>query len=107
MSETGFNGYKNYETWCVSLWLSNEQAIDELCRQMAAECRAQATGCWQVREGIWPPEDAPKFLLADRLSSMIDEENPLLENATLYTDLLCAALSEVDWHEVADAFLEE
>ena len=36
----------------------------------------------------------------------LEEASPI-ETASKFTDLLTAALSEVDWHEVAGAFLEE
>ena len=38
---------------------------------------------------------------------LVEGGNPLTVTGTLYSDLLNAAISEIDWHELADAFLEE
>ncbi len=60
-----------------------------------------------VSEGIWTVEEATRFLLADRLKQFVEGGSPLNETGTLYSDLLNSAMYEIDWHEVADAFLEE
>jgi hypothetical protein len=102
-----YNGWKNYETWCVHLWLTNEEGTYFYCVELAKECRKAAPSDERVRDRIWPEADAAKFLLSDRLKDYVEDHNPLREDATLYGDLVHAALSEVDWHEVAEAFLEE
>lgn len=90
---TTYNGWTNYETWCVHLWLSNEEGSYRYWREEAGR---------HLKEDR---EDA-RFSLARRLKSELEEASPL-EEASLFSDLLNAALSEVDWHEVADAFLED
>ncbi len=40
------------------------------------------------------------------MKSEIEEATPI-EGASLFSDLLSSTLSEVDWHEVAGAFLED
>ncbi len=102
-----YNGWANYETWCVNLWLSNNEPTYRYCRTLAEDCRSQAPTCRQVQERVWQVPEAAKFLLADRLKEFVEDRNPLCNHATVYTDLLNAALSEVNWHEVAEAFLEE
>jgi len=101
-----YNGWKNYETWCVHLWLANEEGTYRYWRDAARQHRREAPGCSNVKEGIWSVEQATRFNLADQLRSELEEASPL-EAASMFSDLLTAALSEVDWHEIADAFLEE
>lgn len=97
------NGYHNFETWVVHLWLTNDQGTYEYCRDLASECAEAAPTCWQVEENVWNETDAARFLLADKLKELIEERNPLSDQPTAFSDLLNAAIQEVDWHEIADA----
>jgi hypothetical protein len=105
-NESGYNGWTNYETWCLQLWLTNEEGSYRYWREEARRHRDEAPKCEQVKEGIWTREQAAKFNLADQLKDEIEDASPLTE-ATVFSDLLNAALSEVSWNEVAAAFLEE
>lgn len=100
-----YNGWTNYETWCVHLWLTNDEGKYNHCRELARQASAEAPECEQVRRRVWTVEEAKKFSLADRLKEFIEEMNPLADGASMFTDLLNAAISEVNWHEIAEAFL--
>ena len=93
MNEKSYNGWTNYETWCVNLWIGNEQGSEEQARELALDA--------VKRHG---KEDAP-WHLADELKSWIKDEAPDL-GASLYADMLGAALSEVDWQEIAEGYLD-
>ena len=104
--ERGYNGWTNYETWAVSLWLDNEQSSYLYWREQAARHRKGGPNSSQVRDGIWTVEEAARFNLADQVKEEVTDASPLCE-ASLYTDLLGAALSEVDWLEIVDHWLAE
>jgi len=105
-TENGYNGYKNYETWAVVLWLENEEGTACYWREVALELKEEAPEWQEVEEGLWSVEEAARFRLAERLKDEVTDEAPDL-GPSLYSDLMHAAFSEVDWHEVAEAFLEE
>ena len=105
--DSRYNGWKNYETWTTHLWATGDEETYRTCMLHVATCREQAPDCDQVSRKIWSVQEATRFLLADRLKQYVEEKSPLNDTATLYADLLEAALSEIDWHEIADAFLEE
>ena len=104
--ERGYNGWTNYETWVVALWLDNEQPGYLYWREQAAHHRQEAQHAPEVQRGIFTAEQAARCNLADQLKEEVVEASPLCE-ASMYTDLLGAALSEVDWLEIADHWLAE
>ena len=98
-----YNGWKNYETWAVALHLDNDEGTQNMVRDWVKDLRSQESE--QVKEGIWTAEEALEFNLADQIKDFIEEQRPEVEG--LYHDLLDAALSEVDWHEVAEHYIEK
>lgn len=107
-----YNGWTNYETWNVALWLDNEQGSYDHWREVAQECWNESDGASQVASGIWTREEAATFALADMLKEEFEEgKNNLLEESkmqcSVWADLLGAALSEVDWNEIAEHYIEE
>jgi hypothetical protein len=104
MNDQTYNGWANYETWLVGLWLDNDAGSYEYWRDQAEECWREAPSTEEVKKGTWTREEATKFNLADQIQEEIQENSPIMD-AGLYTDLLHGALSEVDWHEVAENFM--
>ena len=102
-----YNGWTNYETWCIHLWLTNEEGTYNYCRALARQAAEDAPDCEQVADRIWTVDDAKKFLLADQLKEFVAETNPLSDKASMFSDLLGAAISESNWDEIAGAFLDE
>lgn len=90
-----YNGWKNYETWAVYTWLTNEEGSERAVREKADE----------FLEGDGN-EDAAARELAEWLKEDLESGVPEETDNTVYGDLLGAALSEVDWYELAEAFLE-
>ena len=104
METETYNGWTNYETWAVALWIDNDHGLHTCWREAAAEARQEAPNCRQVTEQIWTADSAARFLLADWLREEITDAAPL-DEPNLYTDLLIAALGEVNWLEIADHLL--
>lgn len=86
-----YNGWSNYETWAVALWIDNEQGSQEWAVDLACEVVASET-------------EHPRSDLADRLHEELDAEMPNL-GASMFSDLLNAAWGEVDWRELAGHYL--
>jgi hypothetical protein len=113
MSETGYNGWQNYETWCVGLWIDNDEGTQERAREITREAQREGRTHVNVRQGIWTVERATVYVLADALKGWVrdepEDEGGLLPDlgATLAADLLGAALDEVDWQEIAEHYLAD
>jgi len=82
-----YNGWTNYETWCVNLWLTNEEGDYKH---------------WRARARRLDKADLAAEL-KEEVSAGCDE----IELPGMMRDLLNASLSEVDWYEVAAAFIDE
>lgn len=99
MSEK-YNGWTNYETWCVKLWMDNDQGSCEYQSELAQEC-------WDEADG--DKDDAVRAI-AERLEAMHDEgmdEMLGANRSSVYADMLGAAFREVNWHEIAEHVLED
>lgn len=101
--EKGYNGWTNYETWAVALWLDNDHATYCYWRETARQYRDAAK---QVKKGYWTPEEAARNTLADRLKGEVTSGSPLKE-ASIYNDLLGATLQEVNWDEIVSHWLTD
>ena len=99
-----YNGWSNYETWAVNLWLSNTEEDYLYWRDAARQCRQLARTHHWVREGTSTPDEAARYLLAEQLRVEVTDAC-LPHTCDLPSDLLSASFSEVDWHEVAIGFL--
>jgi len=104
--EKRYNGWTNYETWVTALWLDNDHETQCYWREATRECRIFSPSDDQVKKGYWTIEEAARFWLAGRLKDEVTERSPIYE-ASLYADLLGAALQEVNWLEIADHYLAE
>ena len=86
MSEE-YNGWRNWETWCLHLWITGEEPS---YRHWDARARAQDTEA-----------------LREELEAHYTEALALLEELPgVFRDLLGGSLREVDWWEIAEALRE-
>jgi hypothetical protein len=92
-----YNGYKNYSTWCVSLWLGLDVHDYRHWCKRAEELR-------EVSDGDM--EHYSVDILVREIRYDVMGKIPL-GDGSMYHDLLCSALGSVDWEEVANTFLEE
>lgn len=114
MSEDkSYNGWKNYETWAVALWIDNEEWSQERAQEIARDARREGPAHVNVKSGIWEPERAAVYILSDALREWVrdtpQEDGGMLPDlgATLAADLMGAALDEVDWREMAEHYLAD
>lgn len=75
------NGYKNYETWCVGVWLDSDPWEQSVVRELS--------------------EMENKVLAADTLKEYVELHNPITET-NLFSDLMEHALQKVDWYELVE-----
>jgi hypothetical protein len=107
MTDENYNGWKNYPTWAVNLWLSNDEGLYRATQDAVRDEYEDAPNCLNVTKSIWTVEEARQFNTADRLREMVEElAAEEYSKASFVSDLLGYALGEVDWNEIADAWIE-
>lgn len=103
----GYNGWTNYETWCVNLRLGNDEGTEGVLSEMAQDC---ANICSEERQNDYADDrvqDA-RMMLADQIKTFVDEmaEERMPDQCSMFADLINSSISCVDWREIADAWLE-
>jgi len=92
MTRKEYNGWTNYETWAVALWLDNEEGSQrfwhERAHELADELRdtTSAYARFTGRE-IFTLKERVTQKLADELKDSHEEANPLPDSG-VFTDLL-------------------
>lgn len=89
--EPGYNGWSNWETWCVALWLNNDSpSTAEYLQELSNR------------------QHLPVYTLADMLRDQVKTwwydtiEAHQLPEACLWADLMIGTLDRVNWYEIID-----
>lgn len=96
-----YNGWKNYETWAVGMFLDGNYTGEGTYREVLEVTTNAVAGSHGQDESY-----SPVYAVADALEQYVRDEVETGE-ASLASDLLGAALSEVNWRELADHKVEE
>lgn len=103
MTKKEYNGWTNYETWNVKLWMDNDEGSHRHWTDQAEQLVQRDA------------DDA-----ADKLAELLEAEhdeivNNLLEgndntgdmSSSWVADILKAAMQEVNWSEIAESLVED
>jgi len=96
MTHKEYNGWWNYETWSVNLIIDNDEGLQEQAREMTKAHFDE------------DDEDKGAYSLSGELKEWVsDDLCPHSSEPTLEGQLLGAALSEVNWQEIAEHYVED
>ena len=99
-ADKNYQGWTNYETWCIALWIGNEQGSHNYWLEQAEEIFRRSKA-----DNVLTQSERARFDLADQLKSEIEDGAPELNG--MYADLLTAAISEANWSEIANSFFKD
>jgi len=101
------DGFENYATYSFHVTTNNDRDLHKFIRK-------HAKNFWKISSiphEIWTRSQKARFTLADKLK---DEIELAFENAKFFAEfqpiwgpLVWAALTEVNWHQIADFHLSE
>lgn len=132
MTDTKYNGWKNYETWLAALWISNDEGFESQANEIAqAEIRAAVerennrhenvayATLFAAADYLYCKENKPTGYAAgsmccgEALGTMlkdyvecVDEAN-LLSSASFIADMFNAAMESIDWREIGEHYIEQ
>jgi hypothetical protein len=92
MEHKEYNGWTNYETWLVNLWLGNDSVdFNDRARDLLEETDFD--------------RDAAIVNLADEIRAWHEEATP--ETTGVFADLLNAGMRMVNWYEIAEHYFDD
>jgi len=89
-----YNGWTNYETWCLNIWIDNDQYL--------AERKAEL-----IREVSINYDDRQVYELSLLLESMVEELREDALQVGLLSDLLGGAIGKINFYELAQHYWED
>lgn len=89
----GYQGWENYETWAVKLWIDNEEGSYNYWNEVSEACASVDALARRLKEEF--EDSAQDVLEAAR------------QECSLWSDLLTSAVQSVNWDEIATAIWDE
>ena len=92
---TKYNGWTNYETWCLNLWIDND-------RKWYRAVNNKAVGLVNVAL----TKEKQIEILRSFIIDLVQDEEPKID-ACFYSDILNASIREVNFWEISTNIIDE
>jgi hypothetical protein len=99
-----YNGWTNYETWLVNLWMDNDSGSQEYWTESALEFMDSAIESEDDSDSM---RNSAAYYMGESIKESHDEFQPDECITGVYADLLNASLRSVNWYEIAKHYIDE
>ena len=99
--EKGYQGWENYPTWVVKLWLDNDEGTYNHMRELTKDAKEKGK---KEPGHVFTETEATLYYLEDAIKNFVEEMTEI--KAGMASDLLGWAIGEVNFKEIAEAYLE-
>ena len=89
-----YNGWTNYETWCLNIWIDNDQYLNERKAEL-------------IREVTLHYDDKQAYELSLLLENMVEELKEDALEVGLLSVLLGGAIGKINFFELAEHYIED
>lgn len=97
------NGWTNYETWLVALWIENDHGSYTYWQERAESALHYSRA---TTNPTFTREERATLDIKDELKDNITDEAPDL-GASMFADMLNAAFAQVNWYQIAGHMIED
>lgn len=105
-------GYRNYETSSIALWLKNDRKLYDQCRAVALTVISDEEVTSRAEK---EDERSPELVMADWLQQFVEtklqvdrrESRASTDEERMFVSLAQAALGDVNWFELAEEWISD
>ena len=101
-----YNGWSNYPTWVYNLWQDNDEYNYNYVRELVNEVKEEIESSF-IEDDITTFENKFNYELQERLKDEFENNNPLIDNANVYSDLIGWAIGHINWYEISNHLMDE
>ena len=98
-----YNGWTNYETWAVMMWLESDEGESEYWNNRAHKLATDPEELTYRNEFMKDGQKLQQYQLSQELKDYCDNQLPILEGWA--ADILEAGFGSVDWDDMAKHLL--
>ena len=111
MNDATFNGWTNYPTWNLKLWIDNEEALHLEPVELLKAC-AERIDAGEGNSFADTREAKVRIMFVDALKEWAEETflDPVTEatgGAGPHIDILLDGWGRINWHEIAQSYMDD
>jgi len=101
----GYNGYSNYETWNLMLWINNTEELYQYWEDRITEILLIDDSDPNDLIALNLSDDI--YTLSEEIQTETEKNNPLIKFTSFYSDILSNSIQKVNYYEIAKLMIND